>query len=48
MYNYATKADVKSPTGFDTLSFVKKADLAHLNSYVDKSDIDKLNNLPTI
>ena len=48
MYNYATKADVKSTTGFDTLSFAKKADLARLNSYVDKSDIDKLNNWPTI
>ena len=34
--NYATKADLKN-----TSDFVKKTDLAHLKSDVDKLDIDK-------
>ena len=36
--NYATKADLKSATGFETSSFAKRTDLATL-----KSDVDKLN-----
>ena len=44
--NYATKTDLKNPTGIDTLSFAKKADLASLKSNVDKLSIDKLKNVP--
>ena len=39
--NYATKADLKSATGVDTQKFVKKLDLARLNSEIDKLDIGK-------
>ena len=41
--NYATKADFKNETGFDTSDFAEKTDLANLKSYVDELDIDKLN-----
>ena len=34
--NYATKVDLKNVTGVDTADFVKKTDLAHLKSDVDK------------
>ena len=44
--NYATEADLKKATGVDTLKFAKKVDLAHLNSDVDKLEMDKLRNLP--
>ena len=44
--NYATKTDLKNPTGIDTSSFAKKADLASLKSNVDKLGIDKLKNVP--
>ena len=44
---YATKSDLKNVPGVDT-SFVKKTDLAQLKSDVDKLDIDKLKNVPTI
>ena len=40
--NYATKADLKNATGFDTLKFAKKIDLVNLKSDVEKLDIDKL------
>ena len=45
--NYATKADLQNSTGVDTPKFAKKVDLASLKFYVDKSDIDKLKNLPS-
>ena len=45
--NSATKADLKSATGVDTSKFAEKVDLANLKSNVDKSDIDKLKNVPT-
>ena len=41
--NYATKADFKNETGFDTSDFAEKTDLANLKSYVDELDVDKLN-----
>ena len=46
--NYATKADLKNVTGVDTSKFAKKVDLFNLKSNVDKLDIDKLKNVPTI
>ena len=45
--NHATKRGLKNAAGIDLSSFAKKVDLANLNSYVDKLDIDKLKNLPT-
>ena len=45
--NYATKADLKNATGVDTSDFAKKTDSANLKSDVNKSDIDKLKNVPT-
>ena len=45
--NYPTKADLKNATGVDTSKFAKKVDLPNLKSNVDKSDIDKLKNVPT-
>ena len=47
LLNYATKVDLKNATGVNTSNFAKKADLANLNSNVDKLDIDKLKNVPT-
>ena len=44
--NYAIKADLKNATGVDKSKFVKKVDLAHLESNVDKLDIDKQKNVP--
>ena len=44
--NYATQTFLKKATGVDTLSFAKKVNLANLKSDVDKSDIDKLKNIP--
>ena len=46
--NYATKTDFKNATGTDTSSFAKNVDLADLRPNVDKLDIDKLKNVPTI
>ena len=48
LYNYATKPDLTNATGVDTSKFAKKVDLANLKSDVDKLDIDKLKNVPTI
>ena len=45
--NYVTKTNLKNATGFDTLKFAKKVDLAHLKSDVDKLDTDRLKNVPT-
>ena len=47
LYDYATKADLKSAAGVDTSTFAKKVDLASLKSNVDKLDIDRLKNVPT-
>ena len=47
LFNYATKADLKTATGVDTSKFAKTFDLASLKSNVDKIDINKLKNLPT-
>ena len=43
--NYTTKADSKNSTGFDTLNFVKKSDLANLKFDLDELDIGKLRNV---
>ena len=45
--NYATETDLKNAAGVDTSKFAKKVDLASLKSNVDKTDIDKLKNVPT-
>ena len=45
--NYAAKADLKHAFGFDTLDFAKKTRLAKLESGVDKTDFDKLKNVPS-
>ena len=44
--NYATKTDLKNATGVGTSKFAKKVDLGNLKSNVDRSDIDKLKNIP--
>ena len=40
--SYATKADLKNPTGADTSDFAKKIDLASLKPDVEKLDTGKL------
>ena len=45
--NYATKTDLKNGKGVDTSIFAKKVEVANLKSYVDKLDIDKLENVST-
>ena len=45
--NYATKADTKNISHFDTSSFALKTNLANLKTEVDKLDIDKLEPVPT-
>ena len=45
--NYATKTDLKNPTGVDTSKYAKKVYLANLKSNVDDLDIDKLKNVST-
>ena len=40
--NYATKADLKIPTGADTSDFAQKIDLASLKSDIEKLDTGKL------
>ena len=42
LYNYATKADIKNISHFNTLSFALKLNLASLKTKFDKLDIDKL------
>ena len=44
--NYATKTDLKNATHVDTSSFALKANLATLETEVDKLDIDKLVHFP--
>ena len=44
--NYATKADLKNVTNFNTLCFALKTNLASLKTEVDKLDIDKLVAVP--
>ena len=46
LFNYATKPDLKSAAGVDTLNFAKKVDLASLKSEIDKLDISKLEPTP--
>ena len=45
--SYATKAGLKNAASADISKFAKKVGLANLKSYVDKLDINKLNNVPT-
>ena len=40
--NYATKADIKNISQFDTSGFALKTNLANIKSVVDKLDIDEL------
>ena len=42
---YATKTDLKTPTGVATSSFAKNVDLANWKSDIDKLDIDKFKNV---
>ena len=44
--NYATKADIKNISNFDTSSFSLKKNLANLKTEVDKLDIDILALVP--
>ena len=44
--NYATKANIKNISSFDTSSFSLKSSLASLKTEVDKLDIDKLAPIP--
>ena len=44
--NYATKTDLKNATGAGTSKSAKRVDLGNLKSNVDRSDIDKLKNVP--
>ena len=45
--SYATKANLKNATDFDTSKFAKKVDLADLKIDLGKLDIDKLENVPS-
>ena len=47
MSNYATKANIKEATGFDTSNFTKETVLTNLKSDVDKLDIEKVKNVPS-
>ena len=44
--NYATKADIKNISHFDTSSFALKTNLANLKTEVDNLDINKLVPVP--
>ena len=46
MANYETKSDLRNATVVETSDFTKKADLASLNSGIDKSDVDKIEKVP--
>ena len=43
--NYATKAELKNVTNFDTSKFAKNCDLGSLKSIADKLNIDKFKNI---
>ena len=45
LFDYPTKADLKSAAGVDTSDFAKKTDLANMKFEVDKLDIDKFKNM---
>ena len=45
--NYATKADLKNPTGVGTSELAKKTDLTSLKLDVDELDIDNLKTVLT-
>ena len=45
--SYATKANLKNATDFDTSKFAKKVDLTNLKIDLGKLDIDKLENVPS-
>ena len=47
IFNYITKADLKSATGVDTSKFTKKVDSAILKYNIYKWNIDKLEKVPT-
>ena len=47
LFNYATKADLKIPTGVDTSEFAKEVDLADIKPYADKLDIHNFKHIPT-
>ena len=44
--NYATKADIKDITHFNTSSFASRTNLAALKTEIDKIDTDKLKTVP--
>ena len=46
LFNYATKADIKSISYVDTSNFALKTNLANLKTEVDKLEIDKLVPVP--
>ena len=45
--NYAAKANIKNAAGVDTSNFAKETVLTNLKSDVDKSDIEKVKNIPS-
>ena len=45
--NYATHFDLKNTAGVDKTKFAKKDDLVNLKSGVEKSDIDKIEKVPS-
>ena len=45
--NYATKGDFQNVTVVDTSDFTGKSGFSNLKSDVDKSNIDKLKNVPS-
>ena len=45
--NYKIKSDLKNATGIDASKIAAKSDLSNIKAEVDKSDIDKLKNIPT-
>ena len=46
--NYATKKELEHATGIDTSDLAAKKDFIALKAEVDKLDINKLTNFPTI
>ena len=45
--NYKIKSDLKNVTGIDASKIAAKSDLSNIKAEIDKSDIDKLKNIPT-